>query len=120
MSNENIEITTRRGKGRPKLDGSGIPKKQDKYGVLLTCECGGSYSKRNLVHHTTTKKHKIFIETGKVYVAKTKNFNKRKEELDQETLEKKRQYMKIKMSEYYKKLRENSKKDKEEIPPIPL
>jgi len=71
----------------------------------LTCECGGRYTSQNKTSHIRTEKHKAFIEKT-VPNRPCKNFQLRKEFLDEETLIRKRLYINQKMTERKIRLKE--------------
>ena len=64
----------------------------------ITCECGGRYTSQNKTSHIRTEKHKAFIDKT-ILIRPCKNFQLRKEFLDEETLRRKRLYIKQKMTE---------------------
>jgi uncharacterized Zn ribbon protein len=62
---------------------------------VITCKvCGSDYKYHSKSKHMKTKKHHESVKSGKPYIAITSNFLKRKEQLDTETLERKREYHK--------------------------
>jgi hypothetical protein len=58
----------------------------------VVCECGGKYTSQNKTSHVRTEKHKSFVDNIP-YERPCRNFQLRKEFLDQETLERKRLYI---------------------------
>jgi hypothetical protein len=79
-----------------------IPKRDFKQ---MTCECGGRYTSQNKTSHIRTEKHKAFINKLP-YERPCKNFQLRKEFLDEETLARKRLYINQKMTERKIRLKE--------------
>lgn len=82
----------------------------------ITCECGGRYTSQNKTSHVRTEKHKAFIE-NKTLVRPCKNFQLRKEFLDEETLARKRLYINQKMTE--RKIRLNAQRSEAGAKPLP-
>ena len=72
-----------------------IIKSIERLNQVITCKvCGSDYKYHSKSKHMKTKKHHESVKSGKPYIAITSNFLKRKEQLDTETLERKREYHK--------------------------
>lgn len=78
--------------------------------IKIKCECGGKWYGRNKWIHSQSKRHIAFITIGSIEsLYKTKNFKLRNEFLDEETIKKKREYLKIRMREVNRKARERKR-----------
>ena len=78
----------------------------DRVNTVITCnDCGCNYKYHSKSKHLKTKKHIECVKSGKPYVAITSNFLKRKEELDNDTYQRKKNYHK----ERYRKLKEKER-----------
>jgi len=78
--------------------------KPKKVFTKIMCDCGVEYFKQNLFNHCKTKIHQGFLK-NEPYIKPCKNFDKRKEFLDEETLIKRRNYINDRYNRLYSRKR---------------
>jgi hypothetical protein len=68
----------------------------------IVCPCGGKYFSQNITNHRRSQRHKAFVDNIPIE-RPCKNFQLKKELLDEETNEKRKKYINERYNRLYKK-----------------